>query len=58
LHIVQLKEINILRTQLQTRIQAITILFGHINKITITFNAAGRTPVINILIQSKLLKQL
>ena len=28
-HIVQPKEINILRMQLQTRIRAITILFGH-----------------------------
>jgi hypothetical protein len=47
-HVVQPKEINTLTTQLQTIIQAITILFGHINNITITFNAASTTPVTNI----------
>ena len=48
---VQQKEINILKQQLQTRIQEMTVLFDHINRTTITFNAASTTPVINILIK-------
>jgi hypothetical protein len=57
-HIVQPKDINIIRTQLPTRIQVKTILLGHTNKIIITCHAASTSPVINTLIKSNLLKEL